>query len=94
MNIAHLGLVALAVFCIWETAKPLLPHNLPDLVPALLLSGTAYALLRWAPDELVNVLAIVATVGVLHQKVGVTTTGSYALRLPGRRDTSGIAPLP
>lgn len=93
MDLVHLGLVALAVFCIWETAKPLLPGNLPDLLVALVLGGVTYAMLTYAPPVLLHVLAIVAVVGILHQKVGATTTGAYALRLPSRRARQALPPI-
>lgn len=80
--IIHLALLALAVFCFWEAARPLLPHNLPDSLVALLLLGVSFGLDQWLPERWIGLLAVVAVVAVLHQKFGASGTGTYALNMP------------
>jgi len=86
--ILHLALLALAVFCVWEAARPLLPYNLPDpLVAAVLLALAGLGDL-FVPDRTLGLLAVVAVVGVLHQKFGASASGAYAVRLPRRSKIS------
>jgi hypothetical protein len=88
--ILHLALLALAAFCIWEAARPLLPYNLPDAVVAALLLAVAGLLDTFVPERELGLLAVVAVVGVLHQKFGATGSGGYAVRLPQRRSKIGL----
>ena len=83
--ILHLVLLALAAFCIWEAAKPFLPWNLPGLVLAGLIFGIVCGLDHWVTDKYLGLLGVVAVVGVLHQKFGATTTGSWSVSLPAKR---------
>ena len=88
MSIVDLAVLALAVFTLWEIIKPLLPNNLPDVVVALGMGVVVYAVHRWVPMEYVELLAVVAALGVLHQKFGRSSVGTHAIRLPrGRRST-------
>lgn len=80
----HLALLALAAFCIWEAARPLLPYNLADGVVAVCLLGVTFAMDQWLPERWIGLLAVVAVVGVLHQKFGASAGGTYAVRLPSR----------
>lgn len=80
----HLALLALAVFCIWEAARALVP-DMPDALVAAWLFAIAFGLDKYVPDRYLGLLAVVAVVGVLHQKFGSSASATYALRLPSRK---------
>lgn len=82
--ILHLALLALAVFFIWETARVILPVGIPEPVIAAGLLAVTGLLDLFVGDRELGLMAVVAVVGILHQRFGVSSTGAYAVRLPRR----------
>ena len=91
MGLIHLGLLALAVFCVWETVRAVLPWQVPGAAIALILLALAYLLDTFVPDRWLALAAVVSVVGVLQQRFGSAREETHTVSLP-RRDR--IPPLP